>query len=77
MSRRLLSIEGLSVTYRTAEGDVPAVRGVDLALDHGEILGRRGGVGVREVHAGLHRSCGCSRRRRRWRAACSSAARTR
>ncbi|QBR90987.1 ABC transporter ATP-binding protein [Nocardioides euryhalodurans] len=45
MSRQLLSIEGLSVTYRTAEGDVPAVRGVDLALDHGEILGVAGESG--------------------------------
>jgi len=41
----LLRIEGLSVTYRTSEGDVPAVRDVDLALDRGEILGVAGESG--------------------------------
>jgi peptide/nickel transport system ATP-binding protein len=41
----LLRIEGLSVTYRTQEGDVPAVRAVDLTLDKGEILGVAGESG--------------------------------
>jgi len=41
----LLRIEGLSVTYRTFEGDVPAVRDVDLALDRGEIVGVAGESG--------------------------------
>ncbi len=42
---RLLRIEGLSVTYRTSEGDVPAVRDVDLAVDRGEIVGVAGESG--------------------------------
>ena len=41
----LLRIEGLSVTYRTSEGDVPAVRDVDLAVDRGEIIGVAGESG--------------------------------
>ncbi len=41
----LLSIEGLSVTYRTREGDVPAVRGVDLTVARGEIVGVAGESG--------------------------------
>jgi peptide/nickel transport system ATP-binding protein len=45
MSEPLLRIEGLSVTYRTREGDVPAVRDVDLAVDHGEIVGVAGESG--------------------------------
>ncbi len=42
---RLLRIEGLSVTYRTSEGDVPAVRDVDIAVDRGEIVGVAGESG--------------------------------
>ncbi len=45
MSEPLLRIEGLSVTYRTGEGDVPAVRDVDLSLDRGEIVGVAGESG--------------------------------
>ena len=41
----LLQIEDLSVTYRTREGDVPAVRGVDLSVDRGEIVGVAGESG--------------------------------
>jgi peptide/nickel transport system ATP-binding protein len=41
----LLRIEGLSVTYRTSEGDVPAVRDVDLAVARGEIVGVAGESG--------------------------------
>jgi peptide/nickel transport system ATP-binding protein len=44
-SEPLLRIEGLSVTYRTSEGDVPAVRDVDLAVDRGEIVGVAGESG--------------------------------
>jgi peptide/nickel transport system ATP-binding protein len=45
VSEPLLRIEGLSVTYRTGEGEVPAVRDVDLALDRGEIVGVAGESG--------------------------------
>ena len=41
----LLSIEGLSVTYRTGTGEVPAVRGVDLTVERGEIVGVAGESG--------------------------------
>lgn len=35
----LLELDNVSVTYRLPSGDVPAVRGVSLALDAGEALG--------------------------------------
>jgi peptide/nickel transport system ATP-binding protein len=41
----LLKIEELSVTYRTDEGEVPAVRGVDLTVERGEVVGVAGESG--------------------------------
>ena len=41
----LLSMQDVSVTYRTAEGDVPAVRGVTLDVDAGTSLGVAGESG--------------------------------
>ncbi|MEQ6900801.1 ABC transporter ATP-binding protein [Nocardioides sp. YIM 152588] len=41
----LLRIEDLSVTYATQEGPVPAVRGVTLGVDRGEVLGIAGESG--------------------------------
>jgi peptide/nickel transport system ATP-binding protein len=41
----LLRIEDLSVTYRTGEGDVPAVRGVSLVVEAGTSLGVAGESG--------------------------------
>ena len=41
----LLRIEDLSVTYRTAEGDVPAVRGVSIEVAAGTSLGVAGESG--------------------------------
>lgn len=41
----LLRIENLSVTYRTEEGLLPAVRDVDLTVDRGEVLGVAGESG--------------------------------
>jgi peptide/nickel transport system ATP-binding protein len=41
----LLDVRGLTVTYRTTGGDVPAVRGVDLAVGRGEKVGLAGESG--------------------------------
>ncbi len=41
----LLRIEDLSVTYRTETGDVPAVRGVSLKVQRGEVVGVAGESG--------------------------------
>jgi peptide/nickel transport system ATP-binding protein len=41
----VLDIKGLDVTYRATHGDVQAVRGVDLAVRRGEILGIAGESG--------------------------------
>jgi len=41
----VLSVRDLRVTYRTKGGDVPAVRGVDLEIDKGQVLGLAGESG--------------------------------
>ncbi|MGO9957969.1 MAG: dipeptide ABC transporter ATP-binding protein [Solirubrobacteraceae bacterium] len=41
----VLDIRGLSIAYRSADGDVRAVRGVDLALHPGQIVGLAGESG--------------------------------
>jgi peptide/nickel transport system ATP-binding protein len=41
----VLSVRDLRVTYRTKAGDVPAVRGVDLDIDKGHVLGLAGESG--------------------------------
>ncbi len=41
----LLEIQDLSVTYRTREDDLPAVRGVDLTVNAGESVGLAGESG--------------------------------
>lgn len=38
MSEPLLEVSNLHVRFATDEGDVPAVRGVDLVVDHGEMV---------------------------------------
>ncbi|GAA1192670.1 dipeptide ABC transporter ATP-binding protein [Prauserella alba] len=53
----LLELQDLGVTYRTGEGDLQAVRGVDLTLQPGETLGIAGesGSGKSTVVAGVLR----------------------
>ncbi len=41
----LLELRGLGVSYRTGEGLLPAVRGVDLVVDAGEVVGIAGESG--------------------------------
>jgi peptide/nickel transport system ATP-binding protein len=41
----LLELRGLNVSYRTGEGLLPAVRGVDLVVDAGEVVGVAGESG--------------------------------
>jgi peptide/nickel transport system ATP-binding protein len=41
----LLEVENLRVTYRTASGSVPALRGVDLAIEAGQKVGIAGESG--------------------------------
>ncbi len=41
----LLRFDDVSVTYRTAGGDVPAVRGVDLTVSSGQVVGVAGESG--------------------------------
>jgi peptide/nickel transport system ATP-binding protein len=41
----VLSVRDLRVTYRTKAGGVPAVRGVDLDIDRGQVLGLAGESG--------------------------------
>ena len=41
----LLQFKDVSLTYRTAEGEVPAVRGVNLTVEAGEVLGLAGESG--------------------------------
>jgi peptide/nickel transport system ATP-binding protein len=45
MAAELLAIDGLAVSYRTSEGPLPAVRGVDLEVRAGEVVGVAGESG--------------------------------
>jgi peptide/nickel transport system ATP-binding protein len=45
MTQPLLSLRDLRVTYTTSEGPLPAVRGVDLTVERGQIVGVAGESG--------------------------------
>jgi lipoprotein-releasing system ATP-binding protein len=45
MSERVLTIRGLERTYETAAGPLPVLRGVDLDVDRGEVVGLIGPSG--------------------------------
>ena len=53
----LLELRDLTVTYRTAGGPVPAVRGVNLTVDAGQTLGLAGesGCGKSSIAASILR----------------------
>ena len=45
----ILTLDDVRITYHTAGGGVPAVRGVDMSVKKGEVLGLAGRVGLRQV----------------------------
>ena len=47
--RPLLEIKGLRTSFRTREGVVRAVDGIDFAVDRGEIMGLVGEIGRAHV----------------------------
>jgi peptide/nickel transport system ATP-binding protein len=53
----VLSVRDLRITYRTSSGDVPAVRGVDLDIPKGQVLGLAGesGCGKSTIAGGILR----------------------
>ena len=53
----VLTLEDLRITYQTASGGVPAVRGVDMSVAKGEVVGLAGesGCGKSTIAAAILR----------------------
>ncbi len=49
-SERFLDLKGLEVDYMTLDGPFRAVKGVDLHINRGEVLGLAGESGVRKIY---------------------------
>ncbi len=45
VTQSLLDVRGLAVAYATSEGPLPAVRGIDLVVRAGEVVGVAGESG--------------------------------
>ena len=68
------SCRDLHVTYATGEGPLPAVRGVDLTVERGQIVGVAGESGCGKSTPGQHRAAAAGGQRHRHRRGAASTA---
>ena len=63
MGERILEIKQMRTAFQTSKGSVEAIRGIDLYVEEGEILGivgeHQGGSGRFPQGHGPHRTDGC------------------